>query len=260
MARSRRRSASAEARLAVVPRAASTASRASRMQLGGAALVQHLEMRRHAGLQRESAAAATGRRRGWSRSSCRPARRALGEQLPRAAAHLVARRACRSARAGSSCSSLVRQRRPARQALGDAVAISAAAALVKVRQRMRCGVAPSSSRPQHAVGQHLGLARCRPRPRPRPTMPGSAALRCAVVGSAWCAAATVRAHVSSPSGGRPFLDPRQMVVVAEARRRTPDRGREVGRGGLVEGGDQVAQALGSASCVKLASHRPLIVA
>ena len=58
------------------------------------------------------------------------------------------------------------------------LAISAAAALVKVRQRIDSGAAPLQQQAQHARGQDLRLARARPTPTARHGPRGSAASAC----------------------------------------------------------------------------------
>ena len=97
----------------------------------------------------------------WMVSICSPPGASSTGEERRARAIAASRRA---ARLGSS--SAKRQRRarppaspPSRPARSSRrFAISAAAALVKVRQRMRCGSHAGQQQAQHAVDQHLGLA------------------------------------------------------------------------------------------------------
>ena len=207
-------------------RAPSMLARAPRtQQLGGAALLHHAGNAARRRPPAESAAAATGRRRGWSGSSCRPAHPARGRRAPRAPAH---RRRWR--RRPISSSRLVAQARssdapPIRQLLGDAVGHLR-------RRRLGEGEAEDALRrragqqqAQHAVGQHLGLARAGRGGDPgRRRRVGGAALRRR--GAAWSAAATAVAHVSSPSATDHSAIAREMVVVAEARRRIAHRARD----------------------------------
>ena len=90
-------------------------------------------------------------------------------------------------------------------------AISAAAALVKVRQRMRHGPrCPRAAAPARGRSAPWSC-RCRPRPRPRPRRRGIGRRR-------WSHAGIGRRSFARPRADEPFLDPRQMGVVGIARR------------------------------------------
>ena len=124
----------------------------------GLGLVQHLEARRHAGLEREALEQRLAE--GVDGEDVDAARRVehAREQAARQAALLGLRRRGRSARSISlpSVASSAIAQRPSWPA--SRLRISAAAALVKVRQRMRSGSHAVEQQARHAVGQHLGLA------------------------------------------------------------------------------------------------------
>ena len=119
-------------------------------------LVQHLETRPRRP-RTGSDGADAGRRRGWSGSSCRRESRARartggGPHPPRS----VRRRpSIRSLSASSSAWSSVTHRP---SASNTRFASLAAAALVKVMERMRAGLHAVEQQPDYAMGQHRGLA------------------------------------------------------------------------------------------------------
>ena len=109
--------------------------------------------------------------------------------------------------------------------------ISAAAALVKVRQRMRDGWVPASSRRSTRSRQHLGLAGAGGGRRPRRSMPGSEARRCLTLGSiAREDSSMTLIHgvliPPAPRRRRTILDAGEMAVVVVARRLVAGGGRE----------------------------------
>src|SRR3954447_8027315 len=124
--------------------------------------------------------------------------------------------------------------------------ISAAAALVKVRHRMRDGWGPASIRRSTRSVSTLVL----PVPAEAPTQTehsGSDARRCLTLGSiAREARSTTLIPRSSfnrlPATGGPFLYAGKMAVVGVARRPVRPWARPVGGGGIVESADQVSQA------------------
>ena len=142
--------------------ARSTCSRASRSSSAARALVDGLEMRRARRPRAGSAAAAPaegvdGHDRRGRRGSSSTAR-----EQPRARARAARRRrrAVERLQLGRQpASSAAWPSRPAARSIR--VAISAAAALVKVRHRMPSGSAPAEQQPQHPIGQHAWSCRCR---------------------------------------------------------------------------------------------------
>ena len=107
------------------------------------------------------------------------------------------------------------ERGPGAQCSNTRFAMLAAAALVKVMQRMRLGSTPEQQQPDHALRQHVGLAGAGiggdPGRRCRGRTPRSAA-------RSHRAGCRRRVHSRSvldfAAGQRPFLDAREVVVVA----------------------------------------------
>ena len=177
-----------------------------------------------------SAAAATGRRRGWSGFSGRRGRRARWRRdaAPgRVSPATAARRSVRSALRPASSSSATVQRASSLEILS---AISAAAARVNVRQRMRSGAVPPSNRRSTRSVSTLVL----PVPAEAPTQTeaaGSDALCWAAVIPGVCAA--IRALRRAPTtpcagpGGRSRS--RQAPAPAGARDGTGSPDRRSGR-------------------------------
>ena len=173
----------AQRRAAIAGPARRTSSRASCISSRGAALVDGLEVRRHPGLERESAQQRAAQR--VDGHHAQPARQLqhLREQAPRPVEPLRRRPARRSAPAApprASASSGAVAQAASRSSMR--AVISAAAALVKVRQRMPSGsVPPSSSRSTRSDS-----TRVLPVPALAVTQTedaGSAARRCAGVGA-----------------------------------------------------------------------------
>ena len=108
-------------------------------------LVEHLEAGRDIGLERETGAAGACRRRGWSAPSGRPAFRARANSRRARGTH--ARRPARSRRSGGFPGRARHRRARSMPSVSKTrFAMLAAAALVKVMQRMCAGSTPSSSR------------------------------------------------------------------------------------------------------------------
>ena len=206
-----------------------------------------------------SGAAATGRRRGWCRCACRPAGRAPWRTARARRASVCSvgstssSRSSPSSAASSSVTHLPR-------VFCSRTAISAAAALVKVRHWMRSGLAPASIRRSSRSVSSLVLPE-----------PAEAATKADTAGSeASSCSALARSRAPSPpppqgegtqrspspcgrgSGGggrhghvfprrRPFRDARELRVVGEARRVAGLRMRQVAAVRRVIGVDQRAQ-------------------
>ena len=181
------------------------------------ALVDDLEMRRDIGLERKEPQQPLGE--GVQRLDLEPARRLdrAGEQLP---SESELRRAWRRRAAVDDRlrQGLVVEARPSASWLKMRSAMLAAAALVKVRQRICAGGVPSSSRrttrwvstwvlPLPALAdtqaEVFGFEARAWRSRKRPGMARAAAHR-----------RVPRFLVAARD--RPFLDPREMVVIGEA--------------------------------------------
>ena len=127
--------------------------------VGGVALIHQLEMRRERGLQREAAQQRLAEGVDGADAHAAGQVQHLGEQgagalaQRRAVGSIASSRQVRGpARASSSVTHSPRVR-------CSRTAISAAAALVKVRHWMRSGLSPGEHQPQQPVGQQLGLAR-----------------------------------------------------------------------------------------------------
>ena len=197
-----------------------TRSAASASSSPRAALVHHGEIAAARRLPAGSGAAATGRRRGSSRSCMPPGQSSTrGEQLPRA------RRISASARNRPVSSTRSCASRPGGIVVQAAsrslmrLAISAAAARVKVRHRMPRGVGAVEHQRQQAVGQHLGLAgagRGGDPDRFVDRVPGAALL---VGGFARRHGSSLRLHAGLSTLGEPF----EVGVVGEARRSSRHR-------------------------------------
>ena len=128
-------------------------------QLGGAALVHHVEVRRDARLEREAAQQRLAE--GVDGLDLHAARHIEhAREQPARAACVVAAVALADQRAQLRAQLRVVRGRPSRPAFAHAcgIAISAAAALVKVRQRMRGRRRAVQQQAEHAVGQHRRLA------------------------------------------------------------------------------------------------------
>ena len=149
----------------------------------------------------ESATARSGRRHGGSAPSGRPASPAPGrtDAAPWPDRHGRRRRCLTIAARSSSSGSIAHPP----NCLNSRSCISAAAALVKVRQRILCGLASAQQQPRHPIGQGIGLARAGIGRHPG----GDVGIRA----RSW----SHRAHGSSlqPDGDH-SLHPRQMVVIA----------------------------------------------